>query len=93
MKGGCDLIADILIMPTQAAKRMSPLDNALFATWKRNIKNRGPVKDSNIVDLMYDEWDQLTAADILPHYRHCLLMQRQDVYGDCPDPPAHGHGE
>ncbi len=32
---------DILFMPTKAAKRMSPLDNALFHIWKEiNTNNK-----------------------------------------------------
>lgn len=89
--GGCQNISDIVLMPAQAAKRMSPLDNSLFNTWKSNIKRRGPVTDDNIVDMMYDEWEKLTASDIQPNYSHCLLMQRQNVYGDCPDPASHRH--
>lgn len=91
INGGCHTIADILLMPTQAAKRMSPLDNSLFNTWKANIKKRGPITDANIVDIMYDEWEKLSASHIYPNYRHCLLLRGQNVYADCPDPAAHHH--
>lgn len=89
--GGCQDVVDVVIMPTQAAKRMSPLDNALFHTWKENMRRRGAIASSNLVQVMADEWNNLKAKDIQPHYRHCLLMQRQDVYADCPDPSSHQH--
>lgn len=89
--GGCRAEVDVVLMPTQAAKRMSPLDNSLFATWKARVKKHVPLTKDNIVNFMYGEWEKLTATDITPHYHHCLLMQRQNVYADCPESAAHQH--
>lgn len=89
--GGCQDLVDIVVLPSKAAKRMSPLDNALFHTWKENIRRRGPISSSNLEQVMADSWTQLTARDIQPHYHHCLLMRYQDVYADCPDASAHQH--
>jgi hypothetical protein len=91
IEGGCQDIVDIVLMPTQAAKRMSPLDNALFNTWKTRVRNRGVISSTNIEQVMSDEWNRLSSADIQPNYQHCLLFRRQDVYADCPDPVSHGH--
>jgi hypothetical protein len=88
---GCQCIADIVVLPTQAAKRVSPLDNTLFAQWKQHIKQRGATHSSSLVRMMSDEWNRLTAADIKACYHHCRVYRDDDVYGDCPDPHSHQH--
>lgn len=89
--GGCQDVADIIILPTQAAKRMSPLDNSLFHTWKQNILRRGATRSSSLVQVMCDEWNNLTRDIIHQQYQHCLIMRQQNVYADCPDTHAHQH--
>jgi hypothetical protein len=89
--GGCQDVAEVVKLPTQAAKRISPLDNALFNTWKQRIKNRAPITESNMEQIMCDEWNNLDARLIHSNYQHCLLLPRQNIYGDCPDPVAHKH--
>lgn len=89
--GGCQDVAEVIVLPTQAAKRVSPLDNAMFNTWKSKVKQHEPITSSKIVQVMADAWNELDANDIQPNYHHCLLMQRQDVYADCPDPASHKH--
>jgi hypothetical protein len=39
---GCQDVKQVWFMPTQAAKRMSPLDNALFHTWKERVRKHAP---------------------------------------------------
>lgn len=88
---GCQDVKDIWFMPTQAAKRMSPLDNALFHDWKERVRKRAPISRRNIEQIMADEWNNLTPSLIHAHYKQCLLMRRQDPYADCPDPASHAH--
>jgi hypothetical protein len=79
-------------MPTQAAKRLSPLDNSLFHDWKEAIRKHGPLTLRNIQQVMADEWNNITERKIKAQYRHCGLIRKQNVYFDCPDPAGHKHG-
>jgi len=85
-------IKEILLLPPNAAKRMSPLDNALFHDWKERCRKRCPVTNHTIEGVMSDAWNQLPAALIHQHYKHCGLVRGQDPYFDCPDPDGHAHG-
>jgi hypothetical protein len=84
-------VLNIIKMPTQAAKRMSPLDNSLFHDWKEAVRKRGPLTSRNIEQVMADEWNNITPAKIHAHYKHCGLLRRQDPYFDCPLPATHEH--
>lgn len=88
---GCQDLKEVVLMPTQAAKRMSPLDNALFHDWKEAVRKHAPLSKHNIVRIMANEWNRIAASKIEAHYKHCLLMPRSDVYADCPDPSSHPH--
>ena len=84
-------VMQVIKMPTQAAKRMSPLDNALFHDWKERIRKRAPITARNIEQLMADEWNNTTTEQIKSYYYHCRLFFRQDPYADCPEPHDHAH--
>ena len=88
---GCQDLVQVVKMPTQAAKRMSPLDNALFHEWKDNVRKRGPLKESNIEQGMADEWNNIPIEHIYNYYRHCGLTSRTHPYSDCPLPAVHKH--
>jgi hypothetical protein len=88
---GCQDLKEVWLMPTQSAKRMSPLDNALFHDWKERVRNRAHITKHNIEQIMADEWNNTPAEQIKAHYRHCLLTDLHDVYADCPEPDAHAH--
>lgn len=88
---GCQDLKDILLMPTNAAKRMSPLDNALFHDWKEAIRKHGPLTLTTIQQVMADEWNNLSADKIHAHYQHCGLTRGHNEYADCPEPRAHAH--
>jgi len=88
---GCQSLVEILVMPTQAAKRMSPLDNNLFHEWKERVRKRYPITEKNIEQLMSDEWNNIPPQHLLHHYQHCGLTGRGDVYFDCPQPAVHKH--
>jgi hypothetical protein len=77
---GCQDLVDVLFMSTQAAKRMSPLDNSLFHEWKERVRNRHPITEKNIEQLMSDEWNNIPPQHLLHHYKHCGLTGRGDVY-------------
>jgi hypothetical protein len=89
---GCQELTEIVKMPPAAAKRLSPLDNALFNLWRKRVLVSGPLTKSNIKQRMSDAWNTITPDEIHAQYRHCGLLRHQDVYFDCPDPAAHQHG-
>ena len=88
---GCQDMQTIWLMPTNSAKRMSPLDNTLVHQWKEAIRKRGPMTKKNIVQVMADEWNKISANTLRTHYRHCGLLHGIDPYFDCPNPSAHQH--
>ena len=84
-------VTDVLLMPPQAAKRMSPLDNALFHDWKQAIRQRAPLTVKNTAQIMNDEWNNLSIKKLKAHYKHCGLTSSHVPYSDCPDHHAHQH--
>lgn len=84
-------IESILFMPPMSAKRLSPLDNALFHDWKEAIGKHGALTLTNVEQVMADEWNNMKADKIESHYHHCGLMRGADVYADCPAPAVHKH--
>jgi hypothetical protein len=88
---GCQDMQRIYLMPTNSAKRMSPLDNSLFHSWKLKCKKRGHLKEANIEQIMADCWNTINESTLRNYYRHCGLMYGRDVYFDCPDPAVHRH--
>ena len=84
-------VQTLLKLPTTAAKRLSPLDNALFHDWKEAIRKHGPLTLRNIQQVMADEWNNLPKEKIRAHYKHCGLMRSKDPYFDCPATDVHKH--
>jgi hypothetical protein len=88
---GCQELVEVWKMPTKAAKRMSPLDNALFHHWKERIRKLGKVNKENAVQRMADQWNQLPSSLLRSQYRHCGIVRLHDPYFDCPQPSVHQH--
>jgi hypothetical protein len=88
---GAQNVVDIIKMPTQAAKRMSPLDNALFHEWKELCRNKEIIEKQNVVQIMSDSWNSITPQHIHSYYEHCGLMPSTNPYFDCPFPSVHQH--
>lgn len=88
---GAQNLTEVVLIPASSAKRMSPLDNSLFSHWKRRIRKHCPLTKENIEQIMADEWNNTTAAQLAAYYRHCGLTSSHTRYSDCPDPPAHKH--
>lgn len=84
-------VMDIILMPIKAAKRLLPLDNALFHDWKQAIRMRGSLTLRTMEQVMADEWNKITNERIKAHYHHCGLTGYTDVYHDCPLPRQHKH--
>lgn len=88
---GCQDMQTIYTMPTNSAKRLSPLDNSIFRQWKEMCRKRNKIKKKNIVQIMSDCWNNIPQSSIINHYRHCGLMHGIDPYYDCPNPSSHHH--
>lgn len=86
---GSQSIKEILLMPPNAAKRLSPLDNSIFHDWKEECRKQCPVTKETIKRVMNDAWEKVNPE---PHYRHCGLTRNKDPYFDCPEPAIHRHG-
>ena len=89
---GSQSIKDILLMPPNAAKRLSPLDNALFHDWKELCRKEAqstPLTKKTIEGVMSAAWEKMNPG---PHYLHCGLTRSKDPYFDCPAPAKHKHG-
>jgi hypothetical protein len=89
---GCQELTEVLLLPAASAKRLSPLDNALFNLWRQRVLADGPLTKSNIKQKMSEAWNSFTQTELRAQYRHCGLLRHQDVYFDCPDPASHRHG-
>jgi hypothetical protein len=86
---GSQSIKQILLMPPNAAKRMSPLDNSMFHDWKEECRKHCPVTGRTIQRVMNDAWMKMKPQSF---YKHCGLTGSSDLYFDCPNPAVHHHG-
>lgn len=85
---GSECIKEIVLLPPNAAKRLSPLDNSLFHDWKQECRKHCPAMGNTILRIMSDAWNKM---DPKAHYKHCGLTKNKDVYFDCPAPALHRH--
>ena len=88
---GAQNVTQVLLMPSKAAKRLSPLDNGIFGYWKQQCRKKGKISKSNVQHIMTSVWNNLPAKLLSTCYHHCLLGRRQNVYQDCPLPQSHTH--
>lgn len=84
-------IERLIYMPTLAAKRLSPLDNALFHDWKDKVRTHCPLTLRDLPRIMVQEWNGIDKQLIQAHYRHCGFVRGCDPYFDCPKPRVHAH--
>lgn len=78
-KAGCDKVARILVLPKETAKKVSPLDNALFHDWKENIRKKKGLKKigvDELEDLMETEWAALKPAKLASHFHKSKLFSK-----------------
>jgi DDE superfamily endonuclease len=86
--GGCFEIVDIIYMPTKSAKRLSPLDNAIWHEMKEKVRRQSPLTSNNVISNMMTAYHSIIPKS---YYRLCGLTHGQSVYKDCPSPSAHRH--
>jgi len=90
LNGGQNL-KEVIKMPTQSAKRLSPLDNGLFHDWKQRVRQHGPLTEQNMKTVMSDEWNATTKQQLKSYFHHCGITYGSPQYADCPRPSAHLH--
>jgi hypothetical protein len=88
---GCQEMQEVLRMPASAAKRLSPLDNALFNVWRTRVLTGVKLTKRNIKTRMSDAWNSIEFKDIKPQYDNCGFKRGMDPYFDCPCPAVHKH--
>ena len=88
--GFCFEIVNISFLPTQSAKRLSPLDNSLFNEWKSHCRQHY-LTPANIRQVMNDEWSRICGESLKANYQRSLGRARQSPYFDCPLPTLHKH--
>lgn len=88
---GCQEMVDVIFMPASSAKRVSPLDTALFHEWKQRCRSSHYISSKNIESIMTTAWEQTPVQHISNYYRLCGLTHRQSLYKDCPSPAQHHH--
>ncbi|CAF3491093.1 unnamed protein product [Rotaria sp. Silwood2] len=66
-------LTEVLILPTQAAKRVSPLHNTLFHEWKERIRKHSLLAEETLSTTMINEWYNTNEENIKHHYDHCAI--------------------
>lgn len=89
---GCQDVVDVVFMPAQGAKRLSPLDNGIFGWWKEQCRAHTSITSRNIIHVMSSAWNRITSRQLMSCYEHCALTHERDEYFDCPSPLSHCHG-
>lgn len=81
-EGRANNVEDVWLIPTGAAKLVSPLDNSMFATVKRLFHASPPANDEVAANNFREAFMHLSPAEVRNHYRHCALTCGQDVDRD-----------
>ncbi|CAF1027512.1 unnamed protein product [Rotaria sp. Silwood1] len=76
----CMKSVEILVMPTQAAKRISPLENSLFHEWKERVRQHSSLSEETLATTMTNEWFNTRTDNIKHYYDHCGITYGQDMY-------------
>lgn len=76
-KGGARSVEQVLVIPSAAGKHVSPLDNCLWANWKKTVRSKQPQTVPAICRAMVSAWKGIKKGEIWNSYRHCGLTKRQ----------------
>jgi hypothetical protein len=80
--GGADNVGDAWILPTNTAKRVSPLDNTLWHSLKQRVRARKPKSEIGTARIIREEFMAISQRDIQNYYQHCGLTQRSNPTKD-----------
>ncbi len=70
---------------------MSPLDNGIFHEWKERVRHHHPLTKNNIVSVIVQEQNKITSNELGIYYKHCELIDKQNVYKDRTKQSCHSH--
>ena len=77
--GGCSRVRTAWLIPTAAAKLVSPLDNTLWHEYKERVRKRLPTNIKQLRRALLDEWQAIDPEHIRNYYRHCALTRTADA--------------
>ena len=80
--GGARNVKGVWILPTNSAKRISPLDNNLWHSLKQRVRARKPRTEVGTARILKQEFMSISPTDIQSYYRNCRLTWRSDPSGD-----------
>lgn len=81
MKDGmCGCVKDVWLIPTGGAKHISPLDNALWHSWKDCVREKAADTHEDLVKAIKKCWHTINAQQLSAYYHHCALFAGQDSY-------------
>lgn len=88
---GAQNVKDIWYLPTQSAKRMSVLDNALIHEFKERVRAQYPIHKHTLISSITKAWHSIPYQHIKSYYHRCGLVRDDPLFYDCPDPYLHHH--
>ena len=80
--GGAHNVDKILILPTNTAKYVSPLDNTLWHSLKERVRARKPKSEAATARIINEEFMGISNTDIHNYYRNCKLTRGSDPSED-----------
>ena len=79
---GAKNVKKVLILPTNTAKHVSPLDNTLWHSLKERVRARKPRTEAGTARILKEEFMGISQMDIQNYFRKCRLTWRSDRSGD-----------
>lgn len=76
--GNCHCVKDVMILPTQSGKHISPLDNCLWHELKDDVRTQVPTTEEDMVRAIRYSWKKISSDHLHRYYKHCALTRGQD---------------
>lgn len=80
--GGAQNVKEVLILPTNTAKHVSPLDNTLWHSLKERVRARKPRTENGTARILKEEFMAISETNIQSYFKKCKLTWRSDPSGD-----------
>ena len=80
--GGAQNVKEVWILPTNSAKRISPLDNTLWHSLKERVRARKPRTEAGTARIVKQEFMSISEIQIQNYYRNCKLTRGSDPTED-----------
>jgi protease II len=82
---------EAIVILAQAAKRISPLKNALFHEWNDRVRQHSLLTEERLITTMNNEWYNTKEENIKYYCDHCGIARGQNGYKDCSFPLNQHH--